>query len=145
MDGLDGGITMNKVYFSPENLGFYIDGVSVVPTDAINVSTDTYNNFAGIAWPEGKQLGSDESGNPIWVDAPPKTDDELIAMAESEKSRLRASADSEIEWRQDAVDAGIATEEETAALAEWKKYRVLLMRVDTTDPDWPTPPATQAS
>ncbi|HBM7521157.1 TPA: tail fiber assembly protein, partial [Escherichia coli] len=52
---------------------------------------------------------------------------------------------SEIEWRQDAVDAGIATEEETVSLAEWKKYRVLLMRVDTADPDWPTPPATQAS
>ena len=64
---------------------------------------------------------------------------------EAEKSRLRASADSEIEWRQDAVDAGIATEEETVSLAEWKKYRVLLMRVDTADPDWPTPPATQAS
>lgn len=137
---MGGDITMNKIYFSPENLGFYIDGVSMIPVDAINVSTDTYNNFAGIAWPEGKQLGSDESGNPVWVDAPPKKEDELIALAESEKSRLRASADSEIEWRQDAVDAGIATEEEIAALAEWKKYRVLLMRVDTTDPVWPASP-----
>ncbi|WP_139245289.1 tail fiber assembly protein, partial [Escherichia coli] len=73
------------------------------------------------------------------------TEEEIIALAEAEKSRLRASADSEIEWRQDAVDAGIATEEETVSLAEWKKYRVLLMRVDTADPDWPTPPATQAS
>ncbi|EEZ9630597.1 tail fiber assembly protein [Escherichia coli] len=131
---------MNKIYFSPENLGFYIDGVSVIPADAVCVSADTYNDFAGIAWPEGKELSSDKSGNPIWVDAPPKTDAELIALAESEKSRLRASADSEIEWRQDAVDAGIATEEEIAALAEWKKYRVLLMRVDTTDPVWPASP-----
>ncbi|EFB7859109.1 tail fiber assembly protein [Escherichia coli] len=65
---------------------------------------------------------------------------DIIAAAESEKSRLRAVADSEIEWRQDAVDAEIATEEETAALVEWKKYRVLLMRVDTAAPDWPTPP-----
>ncbi|EHA7715130.1 tail fiber assembly protein, partial [Escherichia coli] len=44
-----------------------------------------------------------------------------------------------------AVDVGIATEVETAALTEWKKYRVLLMRVETADPEWPTPPATQAS
>ncbi|HDX5345625.1 TPA: tail fiber assembly protein [Citrobacter sedlakii] len=136
---------MNKIYFSPENLGFYIDGVSVIPADAINVSTDTYNNFAGIAWPEGKQLGSDESGNPIWVDAPPKAEDELIALAESEKSRLRSVAESEIGWRQDAVDAGMATDEEIAALAEWRKYRVLLMRVDTADPSWPTPPGQEAS
>ncbi|WP_244173056.1 tail fiber assembly protein [Kosakonia pseudosacchari] len=26
-----------------------------------------------------------------------------------------------------------------ACLAEWKKYRVLLMRVDTAAPQWPTP------
>ncbi|EOV4147095.1 tail fiber assembly protein, partial [Yersinia enterocolitica] len=41
------------------------------------------------------------------------------------------------------VDAGIATQEETSALSEWKKYRVLLMRVDTSkapDIEWPTPP-----
>ncbi|HAE7767435.1 TPA_asm: tail fiber assembly protein, partial [Salmonella enterica subsp. houtenae serovar 45:g,z51:-] len=46
---------------------------------------------------------------------------------------------------QDAVDAGIATDEETAALADWKKYRVLLMRVDTAKPEWPTLPGEQAS
>ncbi|MEF4955483.1 tail fiber assembly protein, partial [Escherichia coli] len=40
-----------------------------------------------------------------------------------------------------AVDAGIATEDETAALSEWKKYRVLLMRVDTSKPEWPEKPA----
>jgi phage terminase large subunit GpA-like protein len=64
-------------------------------------------------------------------------------MAEQQKLSLRSKADSEIAWRQDAVDAAIATDEETAALAEWKKYRVLLMRVDTsTAPDigWPTQP-----
>ncbi|EFE1629557.1 tail fiber assembly protein, partial [Escherichia coli] len=36
-------------------------------------------------------------------------------------SSLRAIADAEIAWRQDAVDVGIATDEETVALAEWKK------------------------
>ncbi|EFO3048909.1 hypothetical protein DQ140_20795 [Escherichia coli] len=58
-------------------------------------------------------------------------------------SSLRAIADAEIAWRQDAVDVGIATEEETAVLADWKKYRVLLMRVDTAKPVWPTPPERQ--
>ncbi|MDF3827799.1 MULTISPECIES: tail fiber assembly protein [unclassified Pseudocitrobacter] len=67
----------------------------------------------------------------------------IVAANDVKKSQLRATADNEIEWRQDAVDAGIATEEETAALAEWKKYRVLLMRVDTADPEWPTPPTAQ--
>ena len=34
------------------------------------------------------------------------------------KVHLRAQADSEIDRRQDAVDAGIATEEDTTALSE---------------------------
>ncbi|HCJ2114023.1 TPA: tail fiber assembly protein [Escherichia coli] len=39
----------------------------------------------------------------------------------------------------------IATEEETLLLEAWKKYRVLLMRVDTSNPVWPTPPGEQAN
>lgn len=66
-----------------------------------------------------------------------------VAAAEQKKNTLRAAADAEISWLQDAVDAGIASDEETALLAEWKKYRVLLMRVDTSkapDIEWPKPP-----
>lgn len=63
-----------------------------------------------------------------------------IADAETRRSQLRAIADAEISWRQDAVDSGIATDTETAALSEWKKYRVLLMRVDTAKPVWPVNP-----
>lgn len=69
-----------------------------------------------------------------------------IAEAEARKAHLRAQADSEIAWLQDAVDAEIATDEETSKLAAWKKYRVLLMRVDTsTAPDikWPQEPQRQ--
>ncbi|EKO1163298.1 tail fiber assembly protein, partial [Escherichia coli] len=57
-----------------------------------------------------------------WLRLP--TLEELMAIAEDRKLSLKAQADSEIAWRQDAVDAGIATDEETAALSEWKKYRV---------------------
>lgn len=71
-----------------------------------------------------------------------------VAAAEQKKSALRAATDAEIAWRQDAVDAGLVAEEETAALTEWKKYRVLLMRVDTSaapDIEWPTQPEVPAS
>ncbi len=73
-----------------------------------------------------------------WLRLP--TLEELMAIAEDRKLSLKAQADSEIAWRQDAVDAGIATDEETAALSEWKKYRVLLMRVDTAKPVCPVNP-----
>ena len=44
---------------------------------------------------------------------------------------------------QDAADLEIATEEEISLLEAWKKYRVLLNRVDTStapDIEWPTNP-----
>lgn len=44
---------------------------------------------------------------------------------------------------QDAADLEIATKEETSLLEAWKKYRVLLNRVDTStapDIEWPAVP-----
>ena len=74
---------------------------------------------------------------------PAPNKEQLIAQAVSRKNKLRSVADDEIAWLQDAVDAGLATDEETALLAEWKSYRVQLMRIKTdTAPDieWPIPP-----
>lgn len=52
-----------------------------------------------------------------------------VAAVVQKKGALRAVADSEIAWLQDAVDEG-ATDEETALLAAWKAYRVKLMRIN---------------
>ncbi|ELY2059828.1 tail fiber assembly protein [Enterobacter hormaechei] len=136
--------------FSPSTLGFYPIEMKEeyltngsLPSDVIEVS-DSVRNEYNFAPPEGKQLSSSQN-MPVWIDIPPATREELIADAEREKLRLKAVADDEISWRQDAVDAGIATAEETAALSEWKKYRVMLMRVDIAKPVWPTPPGEKAS
>lgn len=66
-----------------------------------------------------------------------------VAVSAQTKSALRAVADDEIDWLQDAVDTGIATDEEITLLAAWKTYRVQLMRIKTdTAPDieWPLEP-----
>ncbi|EHM1184890.1 tail fiber assembly protein, partial [Salmonella enterica subsp. enterica serovar Lattenkamp] len=60
--------------------------------------------------------------------------------AEGTKSRLLQMASEKIAPLQDAVDLGLATDEEKNQLAEWKKYRVLVNRVDTSNPDWPEQP-----
>lgn len=57
-------------------------------------------------------------------------------------SRLTA-ANVRIQALSDAVELGMATEEETTLLTEWKTYRVLLNRLDMTsapDIDWPQAP-----
>ncbi|MCG3461557.1 tail fiber assembly protein [Xenorhabdus bovienii] len=66
-----------------------------------------------------------------------------ITEAETKKRSLIFKATTAIAPLQDAVDLDMATNEEKAALLAWKKYRVLLNRVDcTTAPDvkWPEQP-----
>ena len=113
------------------------------PNDGIEIEDSVATEFMQEP-PEGKYRNV-IAGMPAWVDIPPPTQEELSAVAELKKANLRMRADSEINWSQDAVDAGVATEEETAALSEWKRYRVLLMRVDTEKPVWPTTPGEESS
>ena len=130
--------------WSPSTAGFYpiIEKERLIaagewPEDGVDVTGEEYG--ALFPAPPGKFIDTLD-GRPQWVDMPPPSEEQLIAMAENERTARRTVANNEINWRQDAVDAGIATEEETAGLAAWKKYRVLLMRVDTAKPVWPTPP-----
>ncbi|MBU9812393.1 tail fiber assembly protein [Rahnella sp. SL6] len=82
--------------------------------------------------------------------APPLTDDQIAAqnankLADnlSQKTALMDFASERTSVLQDAVDLDMATDAETAALPLWKKYRVLLSRIDANTSDdvvWPTPP-----
>lgn len=109
------------------------------PDDAAEVDTETANEFMGQP-PTGKVRGGDINGNPSWIDIPPPTQKEMEESAAMMKKSLTSEATREISWRQDAVDAEIATDDEVADLSAWKKYRVLLMRVDTSNPEWPETP-----
>lgn len=67
-----------------------------------------------------------------------------IERANSEKAQRLQRATETINPLQDAVDLDMATDDEQAQLTAWRKYRVLLTRVDTsTAPDinWPHAPA----
>lgn len=139
---------MMSIFFSATTLWFYDSadkskyesGIGW-PTDAVEISDEDWKKY--IQSPaDGYVLGS-ENGSPAWVSAPSPSTETLVAEADLKKTQLRTSADSEIAWRQDAVDLGEATDAESSSLTEWKKYRVLLMRIDTsTAPDitWPTLP-----
>ncbi|HCB7517369.1 TPA: tail fiber assembly protein [Escherichia coli] len=75
------------------------------------------------------------------------THEELVQQAKNKKSLLMQQADDCMAPLQDAVDLDMATEEEKGQLLAWKKYRVLLNRVDTStapDIEWPAPPETSS-
>ena len=112
-----------------------------IPADLMSISEEEHAElFHGQE--NGKYINHTPDG-PVLVDQPDYSPEELIALAESKKSRLMQTANDAIAPLQDAVDLGMATEEETAALTEWKKYRVLMMRIDCSkapDISWPEPP-----
>lgn len=129
--------------FIPVEMADEYKAAGWVIDDAIEATEDLLP-FYGKA-PVGKIRGVSEDGMPEWIDIPAATEDELKEQAAAKKAALKKVADSEIEWRQYAVDSGKATAEETADLVKWQDYRLTLMRVDTSKPVWPTPPGEQAS
>ena len=141
---------MEKYYYSasknllfPESLISDYKDAGIWPNDAMPVSYEIYQEFCANPAPAGKIMVTGYDGLPAWGDQPAPTHDELIAAAEAKKSSLLAVAATKIAPLQDAVDLSIATDEETALLAAWKKYRVLLNRVDTSaapDIEWPEAP-----
>ncbi|HEB0051316.1 TPA: tail fiber assembly protein [Serratia marcescens] len=69
--------------------------------------------------------------------------DEYQEQAKKEQVARIAAVARHIAPLQDAVDLDMATEEEKALLADWKKYRVMLNRLDMTSApeiDWPVAP-----
>jgi hypothetical protein len=81
--------------------------------------------------------------------APTKEEIEQAALAKvssniMQKKYLLDEASQRVSILQDAVDLEMATDEEAAALPLWKKYRVLLSRIDANtseDVNWPKAPS----
>ncbi|ASG16341.1 tail fiber assembly protein [Salmonella enterica] len=106
----------------------YISAPGPLPENVTSVSPDgEYQKWDGKAWV--KDEAAEKAAQ--------------LRQAEETKSRLLQMASEKIAPLQDAVDLDIATDDEKAQLDEWKKYRVLVNRVDTTSPDWPDVPVSQ--
>lgn len=80
------------------------------------------------------------------VPTPEPTPEELSAKAIAERDQLLALAAIRITPLQDAMDVGVATEEELAALRAWKLYRIALNRIEgqadfPQSIEWPAPPS----
>ncbi|WP_341873347.1 tail fiber assembly protein [Enterobacter hormaechei] len=116
-----------------------------VPADLMIISDDEYEAFMVSPDRKAPQYNV-ESECMEWVDIEPPTREEAIENAEALKAQLLSVAAQAIAPLQDAVDLSMATDDEMASLSAWKKYRVLLNRVDTSEPDeieWPESPLTE--
>ncbi|EBT1533055.1 tail fiber assembly protein [Salmonella enterica] len=116
------------VYDTTTGNQMYISDPGPLPENVTSVSPDgEYQKWDGKAWVK------DEAAETA----------ARLREAEGTKSRLLQMAAEKIAPLQDAVDLEIATDDEKVQLDEWKKYRVLVNRVDTTNPDWPDVPVSQ--
>lgn len=142
---------MYTYYYSAANNAFIAEGSSLLQEnyyqDAIQVSDEIFNEYFQFER-EGKRRAGGANGLPFWETIPEPTPEEkkdrVIKEAELKKSGLMAEATSVISPLQDALDLDMATSAEANALTAWKKYRVLLNRVDTTqapDINWPVSPS----
>uniref|UniRef100_UPI001E5B391A tail fiber assembly protein n=1 Tax=Citrobacter amalonaticus TaxID=35703 RepID=UPI001E5B391A len=133
-------------FFSPTTCGFYAAELKenfvasgTWPADAVEISAAEYDEFKSPP-PSGKMLGAAD-GMPVWVNAPAKTQAELVAEAEQARQQLIDSAMSSISVIQLKLQAGrTLTEEETIKLNAVLDYIDAVNAVDTaTAPDvsWP--------
>ncbi len=114
------------VYDTTTGNQVYISELGPLPENVTSVSPDgEYQKWDGKAWV--KDEAAEKAAQ--------------LRQAEETKSRLLQMASEKIAPLQDAVDLGLATDDEKAQLDEWKKYRVLVNRVDTLNPDWPEKPS----
>ncbi|MGB8929506.1 MAG: tail fiber assembly protein [Pantoea agglomerans] len=129
-----------KIYCSAKNAGFYVEGVSEIPSDSTEIS-----EVAWLTLLDGQSIGKviDFSVLPPVLRDYVKLPEVELEEAEAKKQGLMGEANAQIAPLEDAVDLGIATGEETETYNQWRKYRVLLSRVDiSTAPDisWPDKP-----
>ncbi|MCI0302343.1 tail fiber assembly protein [Cronobacter sakazakii] len=138
-----------KVFFSATTNGFYPEQMRANyeqqqcwPDDAREVSVSWYQYLLE-SQTGGKIITSNEYGQPVLADPPPPDPETLNALAASKKTALMRAAGDAIAPLQDAVNLGIATDEEKMRLTEWLQYRVLLNRIDTSEASeitWPEAP-----
>ncbi|EIL9419353.1 tail fiber assembly protein [Salmonella enterica] len=113
------------VYDTTTGNQVYISSPGPLPENVTSVSPDgEYQKWNGKAWV--KDEAAEKAAR--------------LREAEGTKNRLLQIASEKIAPLQDAVDLGEATDKEKASLLAWRKYRVLVNRVDTTNPDWPQKP-----
>lgn len=82
------------------------------------------------------------NGN-MWVNDPDAQHAKSVADATQHKTDLLNLADYKISILQDAVTYNLATEEESSMLESWRKFRVLVNRINENDPQniiWPESP-----
>ena len=80
-------------FYSKQDNAFFDDGIHTsIPSDAVELSDEQYDDLI-VRLSDGKILSGDEAGNPILLDPPPPTEQELREAQNARARRYLASTD----------------------------------------------------
>ena len=111
-------------------------------SDKHGVSDEIVNTFCGTP-PSCMRRGVGRDGMPCWEPIPPLTYDELVTVAENQKSLLISSAMDKTKIWRTQLQLGIISDVDKAKLIEWMRYISALQDVDTStvpNIEWPQQP-----
>lgn len=138
-----------KNNFYPFDLRESYEAAGTWPESFVEVEDEVFGMYSGLP-PEGKMRGADAEGKPVWVDASPPTEQEIIAASEREKNSKIQSVNNYINNKQWPGKAAIGRLKgnDLAYYNAWLDYLDALDAIDTSSApgiEWPTPPASPAS
>lgn len=113
------------VFDTATGSALYISELGALPKNTTSIApSGQYQKWNGKAWVKDEEAEKSAT----------------LAEATVQKSSLMQIANEKISTLQDSVELEMATDDEKEKLTDWKKYRVLLSRVDPAVADWPTLP-----
>lgn len=130
-----------QIFYNKNTNAFYNSEINDIPENSVEI-THEYHNELLQKQSEGMIIQSNENGYPIAVERV-LTDEERIYTNESKKQQLINEAIQKIALLQDIIDLDMQEADEEQQLKQWKKYRILLTRIDVNtaqDIKWPEKP-----
>lgn len=131
----------SKLFYSASNNGFFASDINEkIPNDAIEINAELYAELLQ-KQSSGFVIQSDENGYPVAVERVLSADDSK-SINESKQQKFIIEANEKIAVLQDSIDLDMQEFNEEEQLKQWKKYRILVTRVDTNanDIEWPEKP-----
>jgi hypothetical protein len=146
---------MKTYYYSKNTQSFYVSDINDdIPGDAIEITEEQYHQlltalndnciiFDNLTVSEPRPSQFHLWKNGAWIENVEEKNKYIASENIKKKSNLLAEADKKIAILQDIIDLDMQESNEIEQLKNWKKYRILLTRVDTnnTQIKWPEDPA----
>lgn len=143
-----------RFFFDHDSNSFYIDAVNdSIPHTAIEITQQQHHDlyaainagcviFEDLSYSEPRPSQFHEWDGQQWVKNFSSYDRYIIEQNQTVKNSLISAANEQIAVLLDIIDLDMQSADEERQLKQWKKYRILLTRIDAnqTEINWPEKP-----